>query len=142
MPITTLTTIPHGYRRFSGHYRHHYQQSFDQATVTVSKIRSGHRLGQEALSDVLEKATKARSRGIQLAGMKFASELSTQMLQFAGTMEKLYSRLKVAISSDPVDDDLVKRLLTEFETESKNHEAAEVRLRQKSRAPPTPMYAI
>lgn len=99
---------------------------FDQATVTVSKIPSRHRTGQEALSDVLEKATKARSKGIQLAGMKYASELSTQMLQFAGAMEKLYSNLKVAIASDPVDEGLVKRLLNNFETQSKNHEAAEV----------------
>lgn len=84
------------------------------------------RSGFDALTSILDKATKARSKGIQLKGMDIASELSQQMIRHADSLEKLYGQLKTAVSEDPVKEEMIADLVKEFEQMKLRHEKAEV----------------
>lgn len=86
------------------------------------------RLGLEALQGVLDKATKARTRSIQLQGMDFADELSKQLLTHAGEMETIYAKLKSAVSKDAPDEAAIQTILSEIESKNKWYDKAEAGL--------------
>lgn len=74
---------------------------------------------------ILDKASKARTKAIQLQGMAFTSELTKQMLDQADELEKLYSKLKTACQEEPPDDTKIEGLVKSYETKKKEHETAE-----------------
>ena len=78
------------------------------------------------MGGVLDKATKARQRSIQLQGLEFADALAQQLLEHAGNMEKMYIKLKKATAKDPPDEHEIGKILDEIEHKNKWHEKAEV----------------
>ncbi|CAK9086948.1 Uncharacterized protein SCF082_LOCUS41130 [Durusdinium trenchii] len=82
--------------------------------------------GQDALAAVLDKATKARTKAIQLQGMEFADQLSQQLLNRAGQMEGIYGRLKKSVSAEKPSDKDISAILKEIEAQNKWFEKAEV----------------
>ena len=55
------------------------------------------REGKEQLSAILDEATKARSKSIQLKGVQFADQLSGELAKHGETMEAFYEQLAVAV---------------------------------------------
>lgn len=84
------------------------------------------RTGKDALAGVLDRATKARTKSIQLKGMEFAGELAEHMLQHAGAMETLYSSLKAAVSDEKPSERKIAEMLQQVESKNKWFEKAEV----------------
>lgn len=84
------------------------------------------RTGKDALGGVLDRATKARTKSIQLKGMEFAGELAEHLLQHAVQMETLYASLKAAVSQEKPDDRKIAEIVEEVESKSKWYEKAEV----------------
>ena len=76
---------------------------------------------------ILDEATKARSRSIQLKGMDFAGELSSQLLKHGSEMESFYSILKTSIQKPSPDRKEIKKLLKKVKAKRAWFEKAEVR---------------
>ena len=83
-------------------------------------------MGQDALTAVLDKAGKCRTKSIQMTGLEFAGELATQLLTHAGELEKVYGGLKALVSKDPPDEPAIRRILKDIEKKSTWFEKAEV----------------
>ena len=83
------------------------------------------RHGKELLQPVLDEATKARQKSIQLQGMQFADELASQLLKHGTLMENLYTELKNNLSLDPPDEDKVSHTMGKIQLKQKWYEKAE-----------------
>ena len=68
---------------------------------------------------VLDEATKARAKSIQLQGLEFASELSGELKKHGASMESYYSDLKTALGSKNPDERAIKKLIQKI-----NHKMA------------------
>ncbi|CAK9076382.1 unnamed protein product, partial [Durusdinium trenchii] len=88
---------------------------------------SGAQKIMESLNDGAKvvKATKARTKAIQLQGMEFADQLSQQLLNRAGQMEGIYGRLKKSVSAEKPSDKDISAILKEIEAQNKWFEKAE-----------------
>ena len=85
--------------------------SFEMPRTDQTAWTSQHcqrpRCGKEKLQSVLDEATKARAKSIQLKGTQFADELSNKLLKHANQMENLYADLKQKVSQKkPVDSEI------------------------------------
>lgn len=78
------------------------------------------------MGGVLDKATKARQKSIQLRGLEFADALGQEMLKHANDMETIYVELKKAIEKDPPDEKDIERIIKDIEQKKKWYEKAEV----------------
>jgi len=78
------------------------------------------------LGGVLDKATKARQKSIQLQGLEFADALAQEMLKHANDMEAIYIKLKKAIEKDPPDEENIETIINDIEQKKKWYEKAEV----------------
>ena len=63
------------------------------------------------MPQVLDEATKARAKSIQLQGLEFASELSGHLMKHGSLMETLYSALKKTLDSKDPDEAAIKKLI-------------------------------
>jgi len=77
------------------------------------------------LQPVLDEATKARQKSIQLKGMQFADELASQLLKHGTFMENLYTELKNHLSLDPPDEKKVSHTIGKIQLNQKWYEKAE-----------------
>ena len=84
------------------------------------------RIAKDALGGVLDKATKARQKSIQLQGLEFADALAQEMLKHANDMEAIYIKLKKAIEKDPPDEENIETIINDIEQKKKWYEKAEV----------------
>eukprot|EP00913_Durusdinium_trenchii_P023001 g21597.t1 len=82
--------------------------------------------GQEKLQQVLDEATKARSKSIQLKGLEFADQLAGELLKHAENMEGLYSDLKKRVQSQPPDEPGITTFLAKIEAKQNWFKKAEV----------------
>lgn len=76
---------------------------------------------------ILDEATKARAKSIQLKGMDFAAELSSQLMKHGSEMESFYSSFKAAIEKPSPDRDEIKKLVKAIKVKRAWFEKAEVR---------------
>ena len=60
---------------------------------------------------ILDEATKARAKSIQLQGLEFASELSGELKKHGASMESFYSDLKSALDSKNPDEKSIAKLV-------------------------------
>ena len=65
------------------------------------------------LPELLKKSSEARMSSIKLSNMEYAKELSSQLLNHAKGLEKLYSDLSKALT-DGVNDKTLRVFLTEI----------------------------
>ena len=84
------------------------------------------RLGQEALTAILDKGQKARTKSIQLNGVEFASELAKQLRTHADEMEVLYGDLKKVVGAEQPDENMISDLLKKYQTKKSWFDKAEV----------------
>ena len=89
---------------------------------------------------ILDEATKARAKSIQLKGMDFASELSCQLLKHGSEMESFYSILKAAIEKPSPDRDEIKKLVKAIKVKRNWFEKAEVRYCKTSMFDPVKLF--
>ena len=114
-------------KNISGHQASFNLQVSHPSASAEPEVTSAHqpRQGTSLLQPVLDEATKARQKSIQLKGMQFADELATQLLQHGTHMENLYAELKNNLSSDPYDDDQVSLTMGRIQLSQKWYEKAE-----------------
>lgn len=68
------------------------------------------------MTPVLDQATKARQKSIQLKSIEFAQELSNQLLSHANSMENLYAQLsEAATAKKPKEDSFFEALFEEID---------------------------
>lgn len=84
------------------------------------------RSGKERLQAVLDEATKARAKSIELKGTQFADQLSDELLKHGIKMETLYGKLKVAVNDANPCDATVKSILDTVAAAQAWYEKAEV----------------
>eukprot|EP00435_Cladocopium_sp_Y103_P013278 s4214_g3.t1 len=77
------------------------------------------------IPQILDEATKARAKSIQLKGMDFAAELSTQLLKHGSEMEAFYSTLKGALEKPSPEKKEVKKLVKKIKVKRAWFEKAE-----------------
>eukprot|EP00438_Fugacium_kawagutii_P015110 Skav214601 [mRNA] locus=scaffold57:783253:786317:+ [translate_table: standard] len=80
------------------------------------------------LGTILDQATKARGKSIQLGGIEYAAELGGQLLKHAVTMESRYNTLKKAIQDS--DEAEMKRVMKKVEKAGEWYTKAEVGVHQ------------
>ena len=80
------------------------------------------RTGIDALSEILDKASKARSKGIQLKGMEFATALSNAMLKNATELEDRYAKLKAAVTADAHNESEIAAMLEQLASKKSSFE--------------------
>ena len=83
---------------------------------------------------VLDEATKARAKSIQLQGLEFASELSGHLMKHGASMETFYSDLKRTLDSKNPDEAAVKKLIQKISVKMAWFSKAEAGLVQKGYA--------
>ncbi|CAK9096979.1 Uncharacterized protein SCF082_LOCUS45505 [Durusdinium trenchii] len=83
-------------------------------------------LGRDLVPAVLDEATKARTKGIQLKGMEFADQLSKQLLDHGSAMEGCYSDLKSAVEATSPNLDKIKALISKVQIKRDWFKKAEV----------------
>ena len=83
------------------------------------------RTGKDALAGVLDRATKARTKSIQLKGMEFAGELAEHLLQHAVQMETLYASLKAAVSAEKPSERKIAEIVQQVDSKSQWYDKAE-----------------
>ena len=84
------------------------------------------RHAKELLQPVLDEATKARQKSIQLRGMQFADELAHQLLKHGNGMETLYTELKNNVEMNSPDESKINCTLGKIETMQNWYKKAEV----------------
>lgn len=84
------------------------------------------RLGRDLVPAVLDEATKARTKGIQLKGMEFADQLSKQLLDHGSAMEGCFSDLKSAVEATSPNLDKIKALISKVQIKRDWFKKAEV----------------
>lgn len=88
------------------------------------------RAAKDHLSEILDEATKARGKSIQLKGVAFADQLADEILKHANKMESYYSALKTQVGKDPPDEKTIKTLMNKVEAAQAWWKTAEVRVAQ------------
>ncbi|CAK9066934.1 unnamed protein product [Durusdinium trenchii] len=83
-------------------------------------------LGRDLVPAVLDEATKARTKGIQLKGMEFADQLSKQLLDHGSAMEGCFSDLKSAVEATSPNLDKIKALISKVQIKRDWFKKAEV----------------
>ena len=84
------------------------------------------RLAKELLQPILDEATKARQKSIQLRGMEFADELAGQLLKHGNAMENLYAELKNNLEMNSPDESKIQCILVKIEGMRKWYTKAEI----------------
>ena len=87
------------------------------------------RLGTERLPEVLNQASRARCKSLQLKEVEFASELSVQLLDFATAMEKLHTQLQTACKDPTNPDKTIQAYLKKLDQKSQWFVKAEARIK-------------
>ena len=103
----------------------HPQKQF-QATHASMNHSALPRHARELLQPVLDEATKARQKSIQLRGMQFADELADQLLKHGSGMESLYTELKGMLEMNQPDESKIQNTLEKIETMQSWYKKAEV----------------
>lgn len=84
------------------------------------------------LAICLDQVTKARAKSLQLSGVSYGKELSTQLLTHAQTMEALWKRLNVLVEKgDKKNDREIVGVIGEVDKNSKWWAKAEARFSKK-----------
>ena len=83
------------------------------------------REAKEQLTAILDEATKARSKSIQLKGVEFANQLSDELAKHGQMMEKLYSGLSMEVHATSPDESKITGALKQVEKARKWYKKAE-----------------
>ena len=94
---------------------------------TKPKMPAMPRTGKEKLQQVLDQATKARSKSIQLEGTQFADQLAQEIRKYANKMENYYAQLKYQVNLQSPNEAKMKELLSAIERKQAWYEKAEAR---------------
>ena len=78
---------------------------------------------------MLEQSTKARRQSLELKEVEFATELSGQLLDFAKSMEKLYTELQAACKDPATSDKTIHAFLRKLDLKSQWFAKAEARIK-------------
>lgn len=86
------------------------------------------RLAAAKLVSVLDDVTKARRKSMELKGIEYADQLSSQLLAHAKLMEGLFEDMQKQLKKESPDEKVLKRLIASMDEKSKWLSKAEAKV--------------
>ena len=117
-------------------------RSLCSRSAYATKLSTAPREAKEQLAAILDEATKARSKSIQLKGVEFADQLSGELAKHGKSMEDMYSRLSSEVHSTSPDESQIVGILKQVGNAQEWYKKAEAGCWQKIQSQKKKLYHV